>query len=181
MTQQSQREPQPPTIDPTKNVLEHVAAAVRRLDDMRMADHAFLVARLSDADRLNDEKIEHARSIIRLRSEYTQLLREAEAQRLDANRQFDQLAVTKAADSANLAIQALAASQAATAESARNSLNQALQIFDNRLAVIERAIYEGKGKDVGATDNTKMIFGILSAILTLISIGSFVFAATRGP
>jgi hypothetical protein len=159
-----------PVIDPTKNVLEHVAAAVKRIDDLRGCDRDLMIARLDGLARLYDEKIEHARSIIRLRSEYMELLREAESQRIDANRQFDQLAVTKAADSANTAIQALASSHAASA-----------QIIDNRLAVIERAIYEGKGKDTGASDNTKMIFAIFSAVLTLISIGSFVFAATRGP
>jgi hypothetical protein len=157
-----------PVIDPTKNVLEHVAAAIKRQDDLRDAHLQLIIARFDGLSRLTEEKIEHARSVIRLRSEYTQLLRDAEAQRLDANRQFDQLAVTRATDAANLAIQAVAASHEASA-----------RVVEARLAVIERAIYEGKGKDTGASDNTKMIFGTLSAIMTLISIGSFVYAMTK--
>ena len=69
-----------PVVDPTKNVLDLVAAAIKRQDDLREAESR------------------HVREIAGLRAEYTAELRKAETARIDAIRAVDVGAVNRAAE-----------------------------------------------------------------------------------
>lgn len=142
-----------PVVDPTKNVLDLVTAAVTRLDDMTA-----LRAELSN---------EKARSLRReakwqakvgaLRANHQTALDALEAKRLDAIRQVDQLAVKTEADRSAAAITALATSAATTAETLRNAVNTSatnlatqltntVNSITERIASLEKLSYTGQGR-----------------------------------
>jgi hypothetical protein len=88
---------QAPVVDPTKNVLDKVTDAVRRLDDMRDMDRA-----------LSELRYTALRDTIALRADYEDKLRRAEASRLDAIRLVDTNNVSVANERATATAQALA-------------------------------------------------------------------------
>jgi hypothetical protein len=91
-------------IDPTKNVLDLVAAAIQRQDDLREA------------------ALNHTREISVLRSDYDEKLRKAESARIDAIRAVDVGAVNRAAEVSAVAATALAAQVQASAEALRTQV-----------------------------------------------------------
>jgi len=135
-----------PVIDPTQNVLDLVHAAINRQDDLRKAH-----------DELNAQGINHQKEMADLRAAHNKDLTAKESSRLDAIRQVDQLAVTRAAEQTLTAVNALASSQAREAETLRNSLTSTaaalatqnadtVKQISDRISSLERSSYEGKGK-----------------------------------
>jgi len=144
-------------IDPTENVLALVEAAVKRQDDLRLAQDRFLEAELM-----------HVRLTESLRAEHAVELNRMESSRLDAIRQVDVQNGALAAASAADAIRVLAATTAANAEKLRTDLQataatMAKQTADvaatmaaqqagtvagitERIAALEKSSYEGIGK-----------------------------------
>jgi len=155
-----------PVIDPTKNVLDLVAAAISRQDDLRRA-----------ADQ-------HVREIANLRAEYDAQLRTAETARIDAIRAVDvgavnraaevsaQQATTLAAQVANSA-EALRTQVAAAATAATVALAAALEPIQKDIADLRRAQYEAQGKQ-GQQGETRLnfgaIFGGIAAIVAIIGV-----------
>lgn len=106
-----------PVVDPTKNVLDLVEAAVKRLndimalnnqrqDDLRAADAKLFTTELTSAAKLSEvlyrHSVEVAKSLAdqlnaeaRLRAEYDAKLREAESKRIDAIRLVDTASVAE--------------------------------------------------------------------------------------
>lgn len=140
-----------PTIDPTKNVLDLVEAAVKRIDDI-----------LSLSTKRLEEKIDseksHTRELMQLRSEHIKDLREAEAKRIDAIRAVDVNAVTATNERATAQAAVLANQVTTTAETLRNlvattasatavQLDQLTKLLTDRIAALEKAQYEGQGKE----------------------------------
>lgn len=82
--------------DPTRNVLDKVTDAVRRLDDLRELDRA-----------MNELRYSTLKENIALRAEYEEKLRKGEANRLDAIRLVDTNNVTVANERANATATAL--------------------------------------------------------------------------
>jgi len=105
-----------PVVDPTKNVLDFVAAAIRRQDDLREADQ-----------RLRDSDLRRTEQMAELRSQYDGLLREAESKRIDAIRAVDVGAVQRAAEVQLTQASTLAAQVATSAETLRASVVVAAQ------------------------------------------------------
>lgn len=135
-----------PTIDPTKNVLDLVEAERRRQDGIR-----------DEVGKRYDTEIRHLERTAIMRADHAKEIRTLEAERLDKIRQIDVVAVNTAADRAAAAIQALAVTAAANAENLRNALNataatiasqlsQTVQGINERLAALEKANYEGQGR-----------------------------------
>jgi hypothetical protein len=125
-------------VDPTKNVLQLVDAAVQRLDDLREAD-----------GRRVDE-------VQRLHVTYAERLAMAESKRIDAIRAVDVAAVQTASDRANAQALVLANQVATSAETLRtlvastaaavaSSLQQVSGALTERLAMVEKGQYENKG------------------------------------
>ena len=140
----------PQDTDPTKNVLDIVAAEAKRQDDLRVAE-----------SRRIDEKM-------LLVSKYEALIAKAEAKRIDSNRAFDVDAIAVAATKAELTAGVLAANvgiQAetlrklveSTAKAAAESLERWASTIAERLSVLEAARYENKGRQ-GLS--TPLIIGI---------------------
>lgn len=136
--------------DPTRNVLDLVDAAVKRLDDLAIAE----------TRRVNE--------IMALNIQHSKELNDKESSRLDSIRQVDVLNQAAAAKSALDAIQALAAQTITNADNIRNTLAttasaNAKQVTDlastiavqtaatadalsTRIAALEKASAEGIGK-----------------------------------
>lgn len=90
-----------PVIDPTKNVLDLVTAAIKRQDDLREAESR------------------HVREVISIQSEHSRQMRLTEAARIDAIRSVDVGAVNRAAEVSALQATTLAAQVATSAETLR--------------------------------------------------------------
>lgn len=141
--------------DPTLNVSNLLKEAVKRIDDVTGVQ-----------DERLDEKIEnektHIREILTLRADYDEKLRDAEAKRIDAIRAVDVNAVSVASERATQSASVLATQVTASAETLRalvatqatttaTQLTQIITPITDRLALLEKAQYEGTGKS-GVTD-----------------------------
>ncbi len=126
-------------LDPTKNVLDLVEAAIRRQDDLRTAEAA------------------HLRELATLRAEYDAKLRLAESERIDAIRSVDVGAVNRAAEVAATQALTLATQVATSAETLRTqvqaaatastvALAAALEPVQKDIADLRRAQYEAQGQ-----------------------------------
>ena len=146
-----------PAIDPSRNVAVLVDAANKRQDDLR-----FLEQKCSEAE------IRHLQEMAKLRAAHATEIRQMETERLDSIRQVDVLARNTAADRAQDAINALAATTATNAENLRTALNNtattiakqtadaasatAKQFGDQfgevtkRVATLEASGYRGEGR-----------------------------------
>lgn len=125
--------------DPTGNVLQLVDAAVQRLDDLREAE----------TRRIDEKMVAQAESDGKLR--------EAEAKRIDAIRAVDVNAVAVAAERSTQQATVLANQVAASAETLRGlvattaaatatQLQQIVSPLTDRVALLEKGMYEGTGK-----------------------------------
>lgn len=155
-------------VDPTKNVLDLVGAAVQRLDDLGSATHHFnqrlaesYIRRIDDLRMAETRRIEDLRQADNknnaLRAEYHEKLAIAEAKRIDAIRSVDVNAVAVASERATQQASVLANQVAQSADALRTLVattattfaqqQQSLQTqITERLALLERSQYENKGK-----------------------------------
>jgi cobalamin biosynthesis Mg chelatase CobN len=136
-----------PVVDPTQNVLNLVAAAIQRQDDLRAAESR------------------HVREIAGLRAEYAMELRDAETQRINAIRQVDVEAVQRAAEVQATQATALAkqvtdaaeanrAAVAAAAAASSTALAAALEPIQKDIQELRKAQYEAAGVKAQTTDTT---------------------------
>lgn len=142
-----------PVIDPTKNVLNLVEAAMKRQDDLR------------------DAETRHMREIAELRAGYETELRKAESARIDAIRGVDVDAVSRAATVATTAADTLRTQVADTAAAAGTALAAALEPIMKDIADLRRAQYEAQGvkANVGETRlNVGAVLGGISVLLVIV-------------
>ncbi len=175
-----------PVIDPTANVLQLVAAAMERQDDLRHAEER-------RQDELRESEAKHLREIAELRSHFGAEIRRAEAARIDAIRSVDVSAVNRAAEVAATQATALAAQVAASAEAMRNqvaaaaqaaaiALEAALKPVQVDIADLRRAQYEAQGKTTAVVDTRARgasvgmwigvglaVFGFLVSVIAIIA------------
>jgi hypothetical protein len=155
-------------IDPTKNVLDLVAAAIARQDDLRAASKELFDAKLASEEKLSELRYIHSVEVAkalsdqlnaeaRLRAEYDARLRDAESRRIDAIRLVDVNAVaedrrrtgeqavalaTQVSQSADT-VRALVAS---TKTSTDLSTNQITEALSRRITTLEQAGYQQAGQ-----------------------------------
>jgi len=134
-------------LDPTKNVLDLVDAAIRRQDDLREAE------------------AKHLRELLTLRAEHDRDLRMLESSRIDAIRAVDVGAVQRAAETQATAAATLAAASAQQAETlrtqvattatqAQQQLTAALDPIQKDIADLRRAQYEAQGVKSNVVEST---------------------------
>jgi hypothetical protein len=128
------------TVDPTKNVLDLVTAAVKRIDDLRDLE----TKRIDE--RVSREK-EHTREIMALRAEHAKDLRDAEAKRIDAIREVDVQAGSARDERATNQASVLANQVTTTAAATAVQLDQITKLLSDRIAALEKSQYEGVGKE----------------------------------
>jgi hypothetical protein len=169
-----------PVVDPTKNVLDLVLAAVQRQDDLRQAESA------------------HVREVMELRSMFAEQIRKAETGRIDAIRAVDVGAVNRAAEVAatqatTLALQVAQSAEtlrtqvAAAASAATIALAAALEPVQKDIADLRRAQYEAQGKTGAVTDtsaasrsNFAAAIAVAAVLVALLSVAAtVVIAVTR--
>jgi|SRR5580704_10168254 hypothetical protein len=165
-------------LDPTANVLDLVAAAITRQDDLREAE----------AQRVNE--------LATLRAFYEGELRKAESARIDAIRAVDTGAVSRAAEVSATQASTLAAQVATSAETLRTqvaaaataasvALSAALEPIQKDIADLRRVQYEQQGQKAGAvetkrdtSDGRLYLVGAIAALSPFITIA--IGAATHG-
>jgi hypothetical protein len=168
-----------PAVDPTRNVIAILEAAVQRQDDLREKDFA------------------HLKEMATLRFQYEELLRTKETERIDAIRAVDVGAVNRAAEVAATQASALANQLIATAEASRvqvaaaasaavTSLAAALEPIQKDIRDLRDAQSRGQGGKeqvvetrTASGSNLAVVMALVVGFSVLISLGSFVFAVTR--
>jgi len=139
-----------PVIDPTKNVLDLVTAAIGRINDL-------LDAGFQRQDDLRLAASDHSKQMAALRSEYEDRLAAAETARIDAIRAVDVNAVQQAATVAETRATALAnqvaqsaeamrAQVAAAAQAAATALAAALEPIQKDIQDLRKSQYELQGQ-----------------------------------
>lgn len=117
-----------PVIDPTKNVLDLVAAAIQRQDNLREAESR------------------HVREIIEIRAAHAEQMRVIEAARIDAIRSVDVGAVQRATEVSTQQATTLASQVGLSAEAVRIGLAAALEPIQKDIADLRRVQYEQAGQ-----------------------------------
>lgn len=161
-----------PVIDPTDNVRALIEATVNRLDDLRSA-----------AAELAASEHEHIRSLLEVRSQHDERLRQAETARIDAIRAVDVGAVQRAAEVAAAQAEALRNQVAAAATATAAALAAALDPIQKSIDDLRRAQYEAQGQKTqvveqrGASGAIMAAVGLgITALVTLISLVAFVLS-----
>lgn len=143
--------------DPTRNVLSLVDAAVKRHDDLRLADLRYLELVIKRSDDLRMFESTRVSELLSMRADYEERLTLAEAKRIDAIRAVDVNAVAvasqRASDQATVlatqvtqtaeTLRALVATTASTNNQAQTSANATLS---DRITALEQKQYVGQGR-----------------------------------
>jgi cobalamin biosynthesis Mg chelatase CobN len=163
-----------PVIDPTKNVMDMVEAAIQRQDDLRT------------------QESQHVREIIALERAHTALLRELdtqlrhqEAARIDAIRAVDVGNVTRAAEVAATQAATLASQVTSAAEAMRNQVGAATAAAQQNLATslepiqtaindLRKAQYEQQGQKYAQSEGKDtsqwtvvLIIGVVFSVIQI--------------
>lgn len=165
-----------PTVDPTKNVLDHVAAAIRRIDDLLDSHNNIVNAKLAHQSEVVSLRAAHNAEIGRLRAEHASELRLAESGRLDAIRQVDVLAVQTLAQSSKDTAAALGIMVDSTAKAIAAQTTASMATINDRLTILERSSYEGKGRGGGLQAGWGYLVAGVGLFGTILAIGSVIFA-----
>lgn len=135
-----------PVIDPTRNVLDLVQAAVLRQDDLRQSEKEHLRELLALRSEQGNNDRRHIKELLELGASYEEQLRAAEAKRIDAIRAVDVAAAAQGRIEAEARASALATQVQASAEAMRNQVASAAQAaagsLVNALDPIQKAIDE---------------------------------------
>jgi len=176
-----------PVVDPTKNVLDLVEAAVGRLNDLRAQE-----ARRQDELREAGQK--HSAEMARLRATYEDKLRAGETARIDAIRAVDVGNVQRAAEvqatqalalanQVTASADALRTQVASAAEAQARNLAAALEPIQKDIQDLRRAQYEQQGARVQVgeqrLDTGSLMAQVFGAIGVLTAIGALLIAFTR--
>jgi len=146
-----------PVVDPTRNVIDLVDAAILRQDDLRRASERRLDDLRTAAEHLSNVKHAHIKEVAQLRADHAREIAGAETKRIDAIRAVDVAAVGIATERAAAAANVLATQVSQSAETLRAlvattataSQQQATASFGqlaDRITLLERTSYEGSGK-----------------------------------
>ena len=114
-----------PVVDPTKNVLDLVRAAIERQDNLREAESRH-IRELATVRAEYDQQLRAAdQERMAMRAAYEDKLRVQESARIDAIRAVDVGAVTRAAEVSATQAATLATQQQASADALRGQVEQA--------------------------------------------------------
>ena len=159
-----------PVLDPTKNVLDLVEAAVVRLNDLRAQDN------------------QHRKEMDELRGAFAREIREAETARIDAIRAVDVGAVQRAAEVQSDVATALANQVALSAETLRNTVSetaiagatalaQALDPLQKAIDDLRRAQYEAQGQKTQVVESRSSVAGVYALIASFVGVFGLILAA----
>ncbi len=144
-------------IDPTANVIALVAVHAKHAEDVRTLER-----------RLTDAQIRHVEEIGRLRAEHEEKMAAAESRRIDAVRQIDVLNQSMLAATTKTDAEGIREVVATTAATLTASTAAVTTTVNERLAAIERWMYEGKGKGTGYSAMWGWIAGGILLLLAIL-------------
>lgn len=157
-----------PVIDPTKNVLDLVEASVRRIEDIiklqATATNTLIELSMKRQDDLRVSDAENIKNILDIRTHYEELLRNKEADRLNAIRVVDVNAVTEASRVAAAQALTLATQVATSAETLRtqvgtvatataSALANALEPLQKAIEDLRKTQYAQQGEKAANIDS----------------------------
>jgi hypothetical protein len=165
-----------PTVDPTKNVLDLVEAAIRRQDDLRHALSVLTQTQIKSQEKISEIRYSHAQDLAmaqakqleseaKLRSEYAERLAIAEAKRIDAIRAVDVNAVAVANQRTSEQATALQVQTTASAEVLRNQVSRSAE--DLRALVATTAATQLANQSQQFAGITSQITALSGRITTL--------------
>jgi hypothetical protein len=141
-------------VDPTRNVLDLVDAAVTRQDDLRAAD-----------GRFRDAQAEHLREMAELRAQHAKELRVIETERINAIREVDTQNVSRAAEVAAAQADALRGQVEAARIAVADTLSTALKPIQDDIASLRQTQYEQAGQKAAAVDPQAVAIAAIQATL----------------
>ena len=173
----------PWTLDPTKNVLDLVAAESRRQDDLRHAQDILVKERHEAFRRELDIRTGQRREIADLHSAHAAENLRSEARRLDALRELDRVEARTANERHQAAVDTLAKATAAMAdtlrasnESTARSLAAAAEAskkeHDARISALERSQAAGSGKGAGLQAFWGYLLGAAGFLAAIVALAS---------
>lgn len=187
-----------PTVDPTRNVLDLVGAAITRVDDLMDAHYELMESWNRRQDDLRNMEMASLREMAALRAQHAKELSEKETQRLDAIRQVDVGAVGKASEVQAAAAATLATQVATSAETLRTTVNASAAAAANSLAQtvepilaavesLRQAQYQQQGQAAqrqesraGSTStNSFVAYLLFGAFGLLVGIGGLIVAIVK--
>jgi hypothetical protein len=148
-----------PVIDPTRNVLDLVEAAVKRIDDV-------FAVQISKIEALAELRAQHVKEVAEIREKHNSELNNKEASRLDSIRQIDQSNQTAQAKVALDAIQANAKQVTDLATSVASSIATTFDGLAKRTAALELSSAEGIGKTRVKDPQIEMFINKVDSLLT---------------
>lgn len=185
-----------PTIDPTRNVLDLVAAQVVRLNDLADERQKLADSKIQCLKDVQALQAAHQSQMAAMRTSYEAELREKETARLDAIRAVDVAAVQQAAAVAEVRASVLAAQVTSTSDamraqvaaaqvSAEAKLTQALEPLQAAIAQLNQSMYQLAGQRTEKSEsrggNQWIIATIISVLFGVLSIAMAIAAfVSRG-
>jgi flagellar biosynthesis GTPase FlhF len=169
-------------IDPTKNVLDLVSAAIARQDDLRQAADKLTEVRVQSLKELEEVRTEALKAFETARhdseSRIQNWMRDTEMKRiagLDTQRQFYE---TRIADMLRTSVES-------TSTLVSNQLVQIQSTFNDRVSQLERFRYETGGSSQGHRDSNTSLFAWFGAaaagMIALVGFMSWLSAGNHTP
>ena len=169
-------------IDPTRNVLDLVNAAVRRLDDMLAANTALAESREKRQDDLRSLGFMHVQEMAALRTIYEEKLRDKETQRIDAIRAVDVQNAQRASEVSAVQATTLATQVQTSAETLRTqvattataqaaALAAALEPIQKDISELRKTQYEQQGQKAAQTESkgaSQWTIGVIVAVAVIV-------------
>jgi len=156
----------PPIIDPTANVLEHVRSAIQRVDDLRNAE----AKRLDDAVAHLKEVVQlqaaHVAEVVAIQGAHQRELASAEQKRLDAISAVGAADINATRERTSATATALQTQITTVADTARQQMQSTATLLQDRIGAVERQQYENRGarvQEVESRDQTNWVIGIIAA------------------
>ena len=175
-----------PVVDPSKNVLDLVHAAIKRTDDITSlqasTEREYVLLHMQRQDDLRVMAESHLKTLLDVRSEYERLLMEKEAKRLNDIRAVDVNAVAEASRVATAQATTLATQVATSAETLRTqvatvatatatALTNALEPLQKSIEDLRKTQYSALGERVAKDynrDGSQWLIGVGIGIMVLI-------------
>ncbi len=175
-------------LDPTKNVLDLVEAAVIRLNDLRDLDAKY-------AEKLRVQADDHIHEILAMRDRFETTIRVQESARIDAIRAVDVAAVARQAEVQATQAATLAAAVATSAETLRGqvaatagaaavNLATSLEPITTSIAALQRSQYELQGQAANKQESkgtNQWVFGaIIGGLAFIMAAAGFIISLNQG-
>lgn len=172
-----------PVIDPTENVMQLVAAATKRADDLMAANKELQREITIGQNALADARFHHLKELAELRAAHAREISDKEAERLNSIRSVDVGAVKQAAEVQAIQASALATTLATTAETLRNqvistataqaaSLASTVQPLIKAIEDLRQAQFTQQGEKTQkseGTQNNQWVIGVGIGIIVFIA------------